>query len=216
MIFRFDHFGPLAGKLIHGVTLRNWDGDFGENFGGDPVTAEQVHGDTILVVESRPQTPPQGDALITRTPGLPIAVRVADCQGILIADSVTATIAAVHSGWRGSAKNILGKTIARLREMGCDPRNILIGISPSLGPCCAEFTDPRRELPEAVHPYIQKNNVDFWELSRSQCKEAGIPGANIALAGICTKCHAQTCFSHRNGNSDRMLAFIELISSDKR
>ncbi len=171
----------------------------------------QMHQDDIIVIESEPSATLKADAVITKTKGLPLAVKVADCQGVLIYDPKTNSIAAVHSGWRSSALNIIGKTIKKMQsELGSKPSDLLIGISPSLGPCCAEFTDPTKELPDLIHPYINKNQVDFWSLSLAQCMKAGVPENQIEIAKTCTKCNHEKYFSHRNKETGRMAVFIGL------
>jgi len=137
-------------------------------------------------------------------------VKVADCQGILMLDSENRAIGCIHSGWRGSVKNIIGKAIGKMKkEFGTNPKNLLVGISPSLGPCCAEFSNPERELPEFIRPYLKNRHVDFWKLSLDQCLHAGVPKKNIEIARVCTKCDPGY-FSYRRGEDGRMAVFISL------
>lgn len=238
MIIKFSVFKPFSHKLTHGITTKSY-GSFNSDFSHhkknnfennlqklntylntdlntdlnvkQPVYADQVHGDTIITLDKRPTHKPSGDALITNKSRLPLMVKIADCQGILMYDPKTNTIAAVHSGWRSSAQNIISKTIQKMQtEFKVNPAYLHIGISPSLGPCCAKFSDPESELPENIHPYIQKNHVDFWQLSLDQCKNAGVPQNQIELAGECTKCLPDKYFSHRNRDTGRMAIFISL------
>ncbi|VAX19124.1 hypothetical protein MNBD_IGNAVI01-2281, partial [hydrothermal vent metagenome] len=67
----------------------------------------QVHGNTIKVVESAGFVG-ECDALVTTRKNLGLAVTTADCTTIFIYDKINHVIAGVHSGWRGTAKNILG------------------------------------------------------------------------------------------------------------
>lgn len=177
----------------------------------EAVIIEQLHGDKIVEVSERPDSLPQGDALITRQPNLTLMVRVADCQGVIIKDPKHKVVAAVHSGWRGSTCNIIGKTIQRMKEKyGSEAQDLQVSVSPSLGPCCAEFSDPRNELPAFCHRFIdERNHVDFWALTKAQLREEGIPEQNIELAGKCTKCQPGY-YSHRNGDSERMGVFVKL------
>lgn len=175
-----------------------------------PIFANQMHGDKIIVVESPLNKKPEADAFITNKKGLPLMIKVADCQGIIMFDPETETIAAVHSGWRSSVKNIIGKTIGKMKkEFGVKPENLLIGISPSLGPCCAEFSDPENELPDFCRPFTKGKNVDFWALSLKQLSSEGVPEKNIENPRICTKC-GDDCYSYRRGESGRMAVFIAL------
>lgn len=173
------------------------------------ILADQVHGDLILEISERPKTMPQCDGFMTREKGLPLMIKVADCQGILMYDPITHSAAAVHSGWRGSTLNIVGKAVEKMRETyGANPADLLVAISPSLGPCCAEFTDPKTELPESCHAFIREGNyVDFWQMSVTQLLKAGVQ--QIEVAGQCTKCQPGY-FSHRNGDSGRMGVFVTL------
>src|SRR5579862_2257880 len=49
----------------------------------------------------------EGDALISNQPGLAVSIRTADCLPILLADPRTASVAAVHAGWRGTAAGVV-------------------------------------------------------------------------------------------------------------
>ena len=204
-MFEFQILKPFSGELEHGVVPDAFSMD-------DAVMANQVHGDEILEICERPSELPQCDAFITKRKNLPIMVKVADCQGVLIYDPKTHTAAVVHSGWRGSACNILGKTIDSLsKNHGSSADDLLVAISPSLGPCCAEFSDPKNELPDFCQPFVDNtNHVDFWGLSAKQCMDAGVPENQIELAGRCTKCQPGYP-SHRKGDSGRMGVFAKLI-----
>jgi len=204
MNLRFKIFEPHSKSLDQGLVM-----DLGQVEGA--VMADQIHTDQILEVQERPDEAPQCDAFITQQKGLPLMVKVADCQGVLMYDPKTETVASVHSGWRGSALNIIGKTILRMRrDFGVNPKNLLVAIGPSLGPCCAEFSDPKNELPEFCHPFILPNqHVDFWNLSLAQCQMAGVPARQVEVAGQCTKCQPGF-YSHRNGDRQRMGIFAKL------
>jgi YfiH family protein len=139
------------------------------------------------------------DAMVTDVPGICLAIQVADCQAVVIYDPDRAVVANIHSGWRGSIINIIGRTVeSMIVEFGCDPGNLLAGVSPSLGPCCAEFVNYRQEIPERLWSYrVSKDNFDFWAMSRDQLHRAGIPNENIEITGQCTRCHPEQFFSYR-------------------
>lgn len=163
----------------------------------------QEHTDKVLIVTEGAGlgSPFSGiDGFITNVPGVPIVVRFADCQGVLMFDPKKGVVAAVHSGWRGNAQNIIGKTVGRLvHEFGCDPKDILVGISASLGPCCAEFTDPKRELPDFMQKYVVGTHVHLWNCSLDQLAEAGVVREHVELVGRCTVCENAEFFSFRGG-----------------
>jgi YfiH family protein len=162
--------------------------------------ARQVHGSEVAVVDGRPpDPPPAADALVTGHPGAFLMIAVADCQPILMYDPQRRVAAAVHSGWRGSIRDIAGRTVAVMRErFGSRPEDIRAGIGPSLGPCCAEFVNYREEIPAELWRYRHDRVLfDFWAMTRDQLVRAGVPPGQIETAGLCTRCRTDLFFSHR-------------------
>lgn len=165
------------------------------------VSARQVHGEQITRIQEVPENDEEidgVDALLTDRRGVGLMIQHADCQAILLHDPRRSTIAAVHCGWRGSVINIINKTV---REMsvcyGSRPEDLVATISPSLGPCCAEFINHQQELPASFLPFqTRPNHFDFWQISRSQLMEAGLQSEKIHIAGICTCC-SPDFFSYR-------------------
>ena len=165
------------------------------------LSALQVHG-TKIHIQNSPQVKDlevEGyDALITNQPGHALMVQHADCQAVLLYDSVAGVVSAVHNGWRGSVQNILGKVVgAMVREFASRSDNIQAIVGPSLGPCCAEFRNYQSELPEDfVEFQVGENHFDFWRISRKQLLEEGIEKPNIVISEQCTLCSADY-FSYR-------------------
>ena len=103
------------------------------------VTQRQCHTDLIHCLDAMPAQPPRGDALITRTPGLLLAVKTADCVPILLADRRTRGVAAVHAGWRGTLARIAEKTLGRMKmEFDTRAEDVLAALGPAIGGCCYE------------------------------------------------------------------------------
>lgn len=102
-----------------------------------PVTLKQVHGDAIHIVENPPRQPLVGDGLITRVPGLLLAVQTADCLPILLVDPKHRAVGIFHAGWRGTLARIVEKGVAAMRlHFGSDPRQLLAAIGPGIHSCC--------------------------------------------------------------------------------
>ena len=189
--------------------------------GGELVFLNQVHGRDVAVIKGRDNGLSgiamdgglAGDAVITDIPGLNLVIQVADCQAVLMYDPIRKVVANVHSGWRGSIQNIIGATILKMRQRFCtDPCDIIAGIGPSLGPCCAEFVNYKSEIPDSFRKYQDTGNYfDFWSASYDQLCDAGVLKENISIAGICTKCNADLFFSYRRaGTTGRFAAVIGL------
>jgi YfiH family protein len=155
----------------------------------------------------------EADAIVTDIPGKFLVIQVADCQSVIIYDPVRKVVANVHSGWRGSINNIIGRTLKVMESyFGCCPRDIVAGIGPSLGPCCAEFVNFKKEIPETFWKYKNStNHFDFWSISSDQLCEAGVLFENVDLSRMCTKCDLNRFFSYRGeGTTGRFAALIGL------
>ena len=185
----------------------------------------QVHEDKIKVIE---KDDPQfllafepgkesytADAVITDMKGVFLVIQVADCQSVILVDPKKEVVANIHSGWRGSIKNILGRCVTQMKEaFGCNPSDIMAGISPSLGPCCAEFVNYREEIPKDLWHYKQNDRdyFNFWEMSENQLVESGVKEQNIENMNICTKCNTKEFYSYRaEKKTGRFASVIALI-----
>ncbi len=239
--YQFPNFEPFPG-IVHGIFSRlggaspppydslntGFDlGDDGENVKknrdtiarcldlGSLVEVKQVHGDRVVVIGSKGAGPTPGDALVTNLPGKALVIKVADCQAVLLYDPVKHVVANLHSGWRGSIKNVIGRTIeVMVREFDCLPGHIMAGVGPSLGPCCAEFINYLTEVPSRFWRYKDpEDHFDFWTASRDQLRNAGVAAKNIFCSGMCTRCRVDTFFSYRaEGLTGRFAAVIGLRS----
>ena len=122
----------------------------------------QVHGDTVLVVD-RPGPEPTGqvptaDALVTTTPGLGLMVRVADCVPVVLADPRTGVLGAVHAGRKGVALDIVGRTVATMRDLGAGDLEAWVG--PHVCGACYEVPeDMRAEVAALVRPPVERDRV---------------------------------------------------------
>lgn len=103
------------------------------------VALKQFHSDVVCDFDSVPGEACSGDASITATPNLLLGIQTADCVPILLVDTKTRAIAAVHAGWRGSLQRIVEKTIGRMTmQFGTRSGNLLAAIGPAIGGCCYE------------------------------------------------------------------------------
>jgi len=151
------------------------------------------------------------DAIITDMKDVFIVIQVADCQAVMLYDPIKKVIANIHSGWRGSVKNIIGKCVGKMiLEFGCQPENILAGISPSLGPCCSEFVNYKDEIPQNLWKYKikDKDYFNFWEITHDQLMEKGVKKEHIENMGICTKCNTDIFYSFRGEKTNARFACV--------
>jgi YfiH family protein len=155
----------------------------------------------------------QADALVSRQPGIAIAVRTADCVPVLIGDTVSGAVAAVHAGWRGVVAGVIVEAVAALEAK--DPAALIAAIGPSIGPCCFEVDqDVALSIAQAGGDGIvikrggEKPHVDLWRAIEHQLRSAGISSVNTVSA--CTTCDHARFFSYRRdgSRSGRMLSVI--------
>ena len=189
--------------------------------GGVHVYTRQNHGTSIRTItrdagcrEEEIRTEPvPADALITDVPGVRLLIQTADCQAVMLFDSQKRVVANIHCGWRGSVANLIGHTVLRMTaEFGCDPGQMTAAISPSLGPCCAEFINFEKEIPRRLWPFrVGSHHFDFWRISRHQLITAGLLDDNVHAPGICTCCNPHLFFSYRVAReTGRSVALIGL------
>jgi len=136
------------------------------------VTLRQRHTDVIQVIPAGEASSLQrrskegepdgalklaGDALITDSAGVLLAVQVADCLPILLVEPERRVVAAVHAGWRGTAQRITEKTVGRMQlAFGCDPRRMRAAIGPGIHACCYEIGREVEEAFSGQFPYWEK------------------------------------------------------------
>ena len=154
--------------------------------GFDPenlVFSDQTHTTNVRIVTeedrgkgfSRERDYTDVDGLITNVPGLVLATFYADCVPLYFYDPVKKVIGLSHSGWKGTVGRMGQVTISKMsEEFGCDPKNILAAIGPSICQDCYEVSEDvifqfqkvfREEQWEEL--YYQKENgkyqLNLWK-----------------------------------------------------
>jgi YfiH family protein len=171
-----------------------------------PFIAVQKHTDKIFLIKEKSDTTnrPIADALITNLKKIPIGVKTADCVPLLMYDIENNVIAAVHSGWKGTAQKIAVKTIKKMTEVyKSKPQNILIAVGPSIcGRCYSVGKDVIEEFKKIISYdfYIKKDDrffIDLKEINKNLLKDAGVEEKNIFIHPDCTYCKNEEYQSYR-------------------
>ena len=194
------------------------------------VLSHQVHQDTVRQVTEADILPDlfspipyEADGLITNIPGLCLTIYYADCIPVLLYDPKVKAIAAVHSGWRGTALGIVPKAAAQLTACyGSQPGDLRAAIGPGIGPCCFET---HADVPDAMTarwgagaaPFLTDQggghfSVDLKGLLVWQLTQAGVAPNHIEVLPLCTGCHPELYWSHRKMGDQRgnQAAMIQL------
>ena len=123
-------------------------------------------------------------------------------------------IAGVHSGWRGTVKNILGKTLNLLSdEYSSKPEDLLVYIAPSIsqsnyevGKDVAEHFDPKYK-----EAYNSKFLLDVSLVNYDILTAYGIPENQVEVSSLCSFNSPYLHSYRRDGdNSGRALAVIAM------
>jgi YfiH family protein len=146
--------------------------------------------------------PVVADAAITDIKGLALGIRVADCVPILIYDRAKESIAAVHAGWRGTAKGIIKKTLELINPSS--GKDILIAIGPAIRWCCygvgADVLKAVADETGKGDYHMKKdgkNCLDLPSANKFQAMSTGVPEENIWMSEECTYCRPDRFFSYR-------------------
>jgi YfiH family protein len=191
------------------------------------LTVTQVHGTDLLVIDA-PNTELshflkiECDGILTNQPGIAIAVCVADCVPILLHDPVKGVVAALHAGWQGTVGNIAGKGVeAMVNVFGCDKKEILAAIGPSISGCCYQVDAPIRDAFKkagmAWELFTEEQGEGKWLLdlgaaNRRLLGDAGLAPSQIESEELCVSCSQELFFSYRRegGDTGRQAGFIML------
>lgn len=168
------------------------------------VTARQTHSTERCVIESLEQAGgPQldCDAMITRLTGVLLAVQTADCLPLLIGDTKTGAMAAIHAGWRGTAGRITERTISDMMLLqGVSPRDCIAALGPTACAECYEVGEDVIERYKKEFAYWRKLLVNFKDNGKAHLD---IRAANIQQLSFCgfseDRIHAADyCTMHQN------------------
>lgn len=174
---------------------------------GRLATAQQVHGNTVIVHEGSWTgwlRASAADAHVSTSPGTAMAVTVADCVPVFLAHPRGAT-AIVHSGWRGTVSRVTSQAIARLVSAGFSARELWLHCGPAIcGRCYLVSPDVHAQL--TGRTVAAPAPVDLRAIIASEARDAGV--GHVSLSDRCTRCHNDRFFSHRCGDDGRQLGVI--------
>jgi len=158
------------------------------------VTAEQVHGNKIGILDSAPAGDKcfaGCDGVITNQSGICLGIYVADCCAVYLVDPVRRAIGLIHSGKKGTELGVVPNAIKTMTaQFGSWPADLVIQLSPCIRP-----------------PHYE---IDFAADIVRQCRDLGVK--SVHDSGVCTACDLTRYYSYRaeKGRTGRMLAFLTL------
>jgi YfiH family protein len=177
-------------------------------------TVRQVHGD--CVVRATSGAPPEADAVWTDDASAWVGVKSADCVPVLLSTADGRAVAAVHSGWRGTALRVAARAVEALLQNGAAASSVCAVVGPCIQACCYEVGGElaerfRAEFGSAVvRDGGVRPHLDLSGAVRATLLSAGLLPHNVEVQSACTACDASRFYSHRRdgGVTGRHLAFI--------
>lgn len=172
----------------------------------DVALVAQVHGTDVAVIDDSYDLAhrPEADAMVTRRPGIALAILTADCAPVLLADVEAGVIGAAHAGRKGALDEILARTVEAMTGLGASPANIVAAIGPSITAENYEIGDDMAAAIREHHPQAagfiasqgrDKPHFDVPGLLRQQAQDLRLKV--VETAGGCTYAHPDLYFSHR-------------------
>lgn len=167
---------------------------------GTVVFARQVHGAEAVHVgrgdggrgtRAEADAVPDADILVTTTPGVTLAILVADCVPLALVDPDAGVLAAVHAGWRGTAAGAVGCALRAMEGSGARVERVRAFLGPAVHPDRYQVSEEvRRALSAAVHPVALDGAVarpdgpghwlvDLVAANRQQLLTGGVPAGHI-------------------------------------
>ncbi len=177
----------------------------------------QVHGDKISNVNNGGNCG-ESDAMITTKSNLGLAISTADCCAIFIYDPVRKLIAGVHSGWRGTGKMILQKTLNKLTGyFNCNPENLVCYLSPSISQVNYQVGKEVADKFDSKY-LIEKDDGGYLNISQANYDiliDNGVKECNVQSSKLCTYEYSEILHSYRRDGklSGRALGIIAMKDS---
>ncbi|QEY31364.1 peptidoglycan editing factor PgeF [Synechococcus sp. RSCCF101] len=200
----------------HGFFTRLWHGREPDELAGmisagvSVHRVRQVHGPLVLAASTVRHPWPEADGLVSDGGAQSLWVCGADCTPVLLADPRSGRVAACHAGWRGVAGGILIEAVARLRDVGCDPSDLLVALGPAIDGRryqvertvtlavaaslsdrpTAQPADPLQRLLDAGAVLEDaepgRDRLDIRRVAALQLLDCGIPEERISHCPLCT------------------------------
>ncbi|WP_296595134.1 peptidoglycan editing factor PgeF [Phenylobacterium sp.] len=168
------------------------------HLGGDLITAYQVHSATTFAVDGPwAEGPPQGDGVVSSTPGLVLGALAADCAPILFADAEARVVAAAHAGWKGALTGVIEDAVAKMETLGAQRGRIVAAVGPCIGPASYEVgleylerftaTDPAYARFFTAGASDDKRQFDLPAFVLGRLEAAGVAGCEWVGRDTCAE-----------------------------
>jgi polyphenol oxidase len=179
----------------------------------------QIHGTDVAVVEGPQDAVPTADALVTEEPRLALAVVVADCVPVLLADAEAGIVAAAHAGRTGAAAGVLPATLATMEKLGAERERVDVLLGPSVCGQCYEVPEAMRDEVDAALPgSAGTTRIGTPSLDLRAGLVRQLRGEGVTAVDADSRCTLEDdqLFSHRRARPTGRLAGVIWWEYDRR
>lgn len=184
------------------------------------VTMRQVHGSDVVTVDAVPDRPPAADALLTRTPGLVLMARAADCVPVVLADPGERVVGVAHAGRTGMVRGVVPAAVAAARGLGAG-EGLRAWVGPRVCGGCYEVPAQLRDEVARAEPASWSTTtwgtpaVDVAAGVLAQLERLGVPVVDVAdVVGAGRACTVESddLYSYRRqgDQSGRLAGLVHL------
>ena len=180
------------------------------------VWMDQTHGREVAVVaNSQPAPVAAVDGLVTATPALALAVLVADCTPVLLADPAARVVAVAHAGREGLRAGVVLQTVQRMLELGASAPGIRAWLGPAVCGACYEVPLELRAQVATVVPAAHASTrqgtpaLDIRAGVRAQLAGAGVDA--VSTSPVCTAEDARYYSVRREATTGRFAGYAWLV-----
>lgn len=166
----------------------------------------QTHGDKVQEVNTdSPLITENVDGLVTKTKGIILGVKTADCLPLIFYDAEKHIVSACHAGYKGLLVGSIQQTIDHMIRLGSNARDVVVGIGPSICGSCYNVTEDRIQLFIQKYPLMtnifkkdeKEYFLDLRQVAVSILETKGITRDRIEFSPFCTKEDNEKFFSRR-------------------
>lgn len=193
--------------------------------GAPLVFVEQVHSADVHILRAGPElaavsgTAVTADALVTDREDVALAIMVADCMPVLLADAQAGVIGAAHAGRRGLLDGILQNTVGAMASLGARAERIEAVVGPSACGRCYEVPAAMREESAGILTAVASTTrwgtpaLDLHAGAVQALTAAGLRAEAVEVLGPCT-IEDEDFFSYRRDASTGRFAGVIRLATD--
>lgn len=143
-----------------------------------------------------------------------LVIKSADCLPVIVYDYVNKRIAAVHSGWKGTANSIVKEAIQKMMGLGSRTEDLKIYVGPHIQKNSFEVMDDVKDVFEKNFSYediiFKKDEthylIDLGQVVKCDAMSLGVKEENIYISSVDTVTD-QRFHSYRRDKKDYGLMY---------